>query len=233
MPTPASDNEFPKILLVEGAAPSTPASGRLKLYAKTDGTLAFKDDTGAETVIGAGAADHIADTSDAHDASAVSIVDTGGYFTGTDVEAALAELGAAAGGGSLGGCRVRNTGSLNLNNGSRTTVTFDTEDWDDAAYHSGSGSELTVPATGRYRVIAGGKFNQGGATETDLILVKNRTGTPADIAGFTIPGTAVAVWASVAWEGLLTSGDTLSLQTYLDSSSRNLSSHYLAVERLT
>jgi len=35
--------------------------------------------------------DHIADTSDAHDASAISIVDSLDYFTGTDVEAALRE----------------------------------------------------------------------------------------------------------------------------------------------
>lgn len=41
---------------------------------------------------------HIADTADAHDASAISIVDAGTYFTGTDVEAALQELGAAGGG---------------------------------------------------------------------------------------------------------------------------------------
>lgn len=34
-------------------------------------------------------------------ADAVSIADAGGYFTGTDVEAALQELGAAVGGGSL------------------------------------------------------------------------------------------------------------------------------------
>lgn len=38
---------------------------------------------------------HLDDTLDAHDASAVSIVDAGAYFTGTDVEAALQELGAA------------------------------------------------------------------------------------------------------------------------------------------
>ena len=43
---------------------------------------------------------HLADTTDAHDASAVSIVDSGGYFTGTEVEAALQELGAAIGGAS-------------------------------------------------------------------------------------------------------------------------------------
>jgi hypothetical protein len=38
--------------------------------------------------------DHLADAVDAHDASAVSIVDSGGYFTGTEAEAALQELGA-------------------------------------------------------------------------------------------------------------------------------------------
>jgi hypothetical protein len=36
--------------------------------------------------------DHIADTSDAHDASAISIVDSGGYFTANQVEAALQEV---------------------------------------------------------------------------------------------------------------------------------------------
>jgi hypothetical protein len=49
---------------------------------------------------------HIADTSDAHDASAISVLDTAANFTGTDVEAVLAELqdnidGIAPGGGSV------------------------------------------------------------------------------------------------------------------------------------
>lgn len=38
---------------------------------------------------------HIADTTDAHDASAISVADSGGNFTGTDVEAVLAELASA------------------------------------------------------------------------------------------------------------------------------------------
>ena len=45
-------------------------------------------------------ANHLSDATDAHDASAISIVDSGDYFTGTDVEAALQELGAGGGGGS-------------------------------------------------------------------------------------------------------------------------------------
>lgn len=39
------------------AAPSTPAAGKLRLYAKTGKVLAVKDDAGAETVLGQGIAD--------------------------------------------------------------------------------------------------------------------------------------------------------------------------------
>lgn len=41
---------------------------------------------------------HLTDATDAHDASAISIVDAGGNFVGTDVEAALAELATGMGG---------------------------------------------------------------------------------------------------------------------------------------
>lgn len=87
---PASENEYPEVLFAEGAAPAAPATGLVKAYAKADGLLYSKDDAGAETALGAGT--HIADTTDAHDASAVSVLDTATNFTGTDVEAVLAEL---------------------------------------------------------------------------------------------------------------------------------------------
>ena len=51
-------------------------------------SLTFAAASGAEPTADA----HIADTTDAHDASAVSVLDAGGNFTGTDVEAVLAEL---------------------------------------------------------------------------------------------------------------------------------------------
>jgi hypothetical protein len=101
---PASENVFPEVLLEEVAAPAAAATGQVRLYTKSGGTLYSKDDAGAETDYAAGAssaAAHIADTGDAHDASAISIVDAGTYFTGTDVEAALQELGAGGGGGSV------------------------------------------------------------------------------------------------------------------------------------
>jgi hypothetical protein len=67
-----------------------------KLY-RTTNTTEPTIDTDAITFADYGAAtsDHIADTSDAHDASAISIADSGDFFTATEVEAALAELGAA------------------------------------------------------------------------------------------------------------------------------------------
>jgi hypothetical protein len=53
--TAASDNVFPKVILEEGAAPATPSSGEVKLYAKTDGLLYSKDDAGTETLVSGGA----------------------------------------------------------------------------------------------------------------------------------------------------------------------------------
>lgn len=50
----ASDNAFPKVILVEGSAPATPASGQVKVYAKGDGHVYSMDDTGAETALGGG-----------------------------------------------------------------------------------------------------------------------------------------------------------------------------------
>jgi hypothetical protein len=54
---------------------------------------------GAEkTITIPGSAAHEADGTDAHDASAISVLDTGGNFTGTDVETVLAELAGASSG---------------------------------------------------------------------------------------------------------------------------------------
>ncbi len=60
--------------------------------------LSIADLAGTSTALAA----HLADTSDAHDASSISVLDSGADYTGTDVEAVLAEIAdliAAAGGG--------------------------------------------------------------------------------------------------------------------------------------
>ena len=107
---PASENEYPEVLFAEGAAPATPGTGLVKAYAKADGLLYSKDDAGAETALGAAA--HIADTGDAHDASAISIADAGTLYTATDVEAALAEVMTAVGAGGISASIVDGKGEI-------------------------------------------------------------------------------------------------------------------------
>src|SRR5690242_20071696 len=62
----AEDNEFPHVTFAESAAPSTPASGLVLVYAKADGKLYIKDDAGTETDltdtgVGGGAPDLLLD----------------------------------------------------------------------------------------------------------------------------------------------------------------------------
>lgn len=68
--------------------------------ADTTGIHGIADTTVLETTVGAQAKvdAHVNDTSDAHDASAISVADAGGLFTGTDVEAVLTELVGMGGG---------------------------------------------------------------------------------------------------------------------------------------
>ena len=114
-----SANPFPELLINEVAAPAAAPSGKVRLYAKSDGILYWKDDAGTESPAGGDISAHTGDTTDAHDASAISIVDTGTYFTGTDVEAALQELGAGAGGG--GGSDLTIPAGGTLYDGTSTT----------------------------------------------------------------------------------------------------------------
>lgn len=71
--------------------------GRLRTSKKgaTTGTATFQIGTNTATVrvSGGGLGAHLTDTTDAHDASAISLADALGHFTGEEVEAALAEVG--------------------------------------------------------------------------------------------------------------------------------------------
>lgn len=94
-----------KIHFTEGSAPTTPDTGEWVIYAKSTGFFVM-DDAGTEYGPfgdASTAATHIADTTDAHDASAVSFDATGlGNTTATEVQTALEEFDAAitsAGGG--------------------------------------------------------------------------------------------------------------------------------------
>jgi hypothetical protein len=95
---PASENVYPIVRMAEAAAPGTPPAGEAHLYVKADGILYWKDDAGNEYSAYSDVAAHLADATDAHDASAISVLDTGALYAATDVEAALAEVATTASG---------------------------------------------------------------------------------------------------------------------------------------
>lgn len=71
-------------------------------------TSVLETTTGAQTKVDA----HVNDAVDAHDAAAVSVDPTGlTHVTGTDVQTAIEELDAAAGGGGSGGHTVKDAGT--------------------------------------------------------------------------------------------------------------------------
>jgi hypothetical protein len=85
--------------LLEGDHASRPAFGDVPegtLYACSDHGLIYQSDGSSAwstwATLGGDISSHTGDSSDAHDASAISVLDTAANFTGTDVEAVLAEL---------------------------------------------------------------------------------------------------------------------------------------------
>jgi hypothetical protein len=88
--------------LLEGDHASRPAASAVPegtLYSCSDHGLIYQSDTSAWATwatMGDDISAHTGDTTDAHDASAISIADAGNDFTATDVEGALAELQADA-----------------------------------------------------------------------------------------------------------------------------------------
>lgn len=229
---PASENPFPEVLLSEVAAPSAAPSGKVRLYAKSDGLPYVKDDAGAETALGSAA--HVADTSDAHDASAISF-SPAGTIAATDVQAAIEEVAAeASGGGSLGGACVRKT-TQNVANATITALTFDTEDYDDTAYHSNvtNPTRLTIPATGRYRVSAGGFFGFTDSNELDLFVTLNGSTTLSSALFGQTLHTATGKHINVSRDLPLTSGDYIEALLYHDNgSTRAFTDAYFTIERL-
>jgi hypothetical protein len=62
-----------QIILAESAAPATPSTGKVTLYAKTDGLLYSKDDAGAESVVGTLRSADIGVTIQAYDADTAKL----------------------------------------------------------------------------------------------------------------------------------------------------------------
>lgn len=102
------------------------------LAAGSNVTLTYDDVANTLTIAATGGGASTADT--------VSIVDAGGYFTGSDVEAALQELGAGGGGG--GGTTIRHKF---VSVGTDTTATINTSNaWANLSAHLAAYTDLTL-----------------------------------------------------------------------------------------
>lgn len=149
----------------EGTPLATPAATINFVGSGVAATGAGADKT--VTVTEPDAAAHLADTTDAHDASAVSIVDTGGYFASTDVEGALQEAGAAMGGGGGGGSGftevvVTSNNCIRTAGGGTTTTTYQ----NDGGVGDGTGAGGSFMAKNLMR------FSLTGITTVKVALIK-------------------------------------------------------------
>jgi len=173
---------------------------------------------------------HIADTSDAHDASAVSILDAAGNYTATDVEGALAELPSqyAPLSAIATACVAAAASDQTVANNTWTTVALGAETFDDDGWHDNStnNERITVDAAGLYLVSARLRWNanatgyravrvlKNGSTATDRIFCLAQT--PGMSATATVmESTSVLRLAAndyVVMQGIQTSGGDLALQ---------------------
>ena len=83
----------------------------------------------------------------------------------------------SSGTASFVGCRVTNSVAQSIANGTRTTLTFDTEGFDTDAFHSTSTNtgRMTIPSgkAGKYLVTAGVTFATNATGAREIYLFKN------------------------------------------------------------
>jgi hypothetical protein len=210
-------------------------------YADTIGDVDTRLDA-AETSIATlegdtGLADHLGDTSDAHDASAVSFTPTG-TIAATNVQDAIAEVASEGGGGggaTFSGAIVTNSGTVSIPSGAFTSLTFDTETSDTDSYHSTASNtdRLTIPTTGPYMITGGCIIPIGTPLHRYIEVYKNGTTRLAL--------TSISAWNDAGFDAALsishvdqfTAGDYVTIRVFQDTgSAKNASLIRASIVRL-
>lgn len=131
-----------------------------KLFLGEDGDLHLKDSSGTVTDIESAAA-HIADTTDAHDASAISFDATGlDNTSATEVQTALEDFDAAitaatGGAAAFVGARAYAASAQTVSAATEFTVAIGTQDYDtDGLFDPGTPDRITLDRTGYWRIMA-------------------------------------------------------------------------------
>lgn len=214
--------EATKVPFIEAAAPSTPASGRVVVYAKADGLMYSKDDAGVETLMSGGATGAVA-TDAIWDAAGDLAVGSGANT------AARLPIGAA--GGALS--RINGAVAWNSGTGFPTATTGDRYWRTDLAlefYYDGTRWLCTCP----HHIQPMGYLaaTDPGTASGDVRTFLNATGTggggrfpvPSLLGGsnlwlvdytvtFQVAGGGSALSGSHKWVGTLTGLDSASAST--------------------
>lgn len=178
------------------AAPTLIADGLGLWYATDTNTLSAWDGATWENVTGSVASVNGATGTVVLDAGDIGITDSGGYFTGTDVEAALQELGASSGGAT--GVTINTEAStstmapathagLAKYNRCADDVTFNTSQSYTAGevYNIRATAALTLIGTGvTLTPPDGGTLDLSAAMSVTVIMTSSTAG---DVIGQTVP----------------------------------------------
>jgi hypothetical protein len=127
-----------------------------------------------------------------------------------------------AGAPSAKSVRLRNSGNQALNNGSLTTLSFDTEDYDtDGMHDGGNPTRITIVTAGTY-VISGGFAATASATSVffALNIVKNNL-TTIKAVGRLGNGTGLGFDMEISTHDRAIVGDYYELKAFTNSATRN------------
>lgn len=120
--------------------------------------------------------------------------------------------------GNRGGARVYNSADIALANTTAVVLTFNSERYDDAAFHSTSSntSRFTIPVSGRYAAGASVVFASNATGFREAWLLVNGTTRIADMLIPAVSGISTRITlAGVEWE--FTAGDYLEVFCYQNS----------------
>lgn len=117
-------------------------------------------------------------------------------------------------------CRVSKSATQSIANSATTSVTFDTEDFDDGGMHSTTSntSRITIPTGGAGTYMVGGmvEFAANATGQRTIYVVLNGTATQATVTNVTASGT-VASRLACATLVQVVAGDYLELQVNQNS----------------
>lgn len=115
--------------------------------------------------------------------------------------------------------RVYNSANLSINNTTFTDLTFDTERWDDAAFHSTSvnTARFTIPRFGRYAIGACIRWASNVTGHRQGRLLVDGSTEIARVSQMAVTTAAIATMMEIFSVSELGAGQYVTVQVYQDS----------------